>query len=131
MKKKFTVKAKRPNSVTASRTRNSTKSTTAKRSTSKSINACQIVQDINQYQPWSGAIDTYNNLLNFDCWDAFVDWLDGKYYDETAGEGVISETALNDLLWFEPACCYDAVGLYYNDETGEVSDEPFDNEEDE
>lgn len=137
MKRKFHVSPKSKRGVTASRHLGNPKkrsrmsdvrsSRTVRRK--NAVTACQIMQDINQYQPWSGAVDTYNNLLEFGCWDAFVDFLDTEYYDENAGEGVISETSLNDLLWFEPAFCYEAVGLYYDDNTGEVSDEPFDEDD--
>ena len=53
------------------------------------------------------------------------------FYDESRGEGVIGETELNDLLWFEPEHIYEYVGLYYNPDTDEVSDEPFDEDDDE
>lgn len=137
MKRNFRVSPKSKKSVSASRRIGNTKrenrvsGVRASRALGRqrTVTACQIMQDINQYQPWSGAVDTYNNLLEFGCWDAFVDFLDTEYYDENAGEGVISETLLNDLLWFEPAFCYEAVGLYYNDDTGEVSDEPFDEDD--
>lgn len=137
MKRTFHVSPKSKKSVSASRRIGNTKRenrvpgvrASHALGRQRTVTACQIVQDINQYQPWSGAVDTYNNLLEFGCWDAFVDFLDTEYYDENAGEGVISETSLNDLLWFEPAFCYEAVGLYYNDDTGEVSDEPFDEDD--
>lgn len=138
MKRKFHVSPKSKKSVSASRRIGNTKrenrvsGVRASRALGRqrTVTAAKVYTDgFGNYQPWSGAVDTYNNLLEFGCWDAFVDFLDTEYYDENAGEGVISETSLNDLLWFEPAFCYEAVGLYYNDDTGEVSDEPFDEDD--
>lgn len=97
----------------------------------KSIKAARLTIDFGQYKPWSGAVDTWDNLERFDKIDLLEQILDDTYYDETAGEAVLSETELNDLLWFEPETVYEWVGLYYNDSTGEVSDEPFDEDDDE
>lgn len=97
----------------------------------KSIKAARLTIDFGQYKPWSGAVDTWENLERFDKVDLLEQILDDTYYDENAGEAVLSETELNDLLWFEPETVYEWVGLYYDDNTGEVSDEPFDNDYDE
>ena len=99
----------------------------------KSITAAKLYSDgFTGYRPWSGAKDTWEMLESFDKLDALEAYLDDVYYNESFGEGVLSDTELNDLLWFEPEIVYEAVGLYYNPETDEVSDEPFgDMEEDE
>lgn len=96
----------------------------------KAVTAARLTIDFGQYKPWSGAVDTWDNLERFDKIDLLEQILDDTYYDENAGEAVLSETELNDLLWFEPETVYEWVGLYYNDSTGEVSDEPFDVDED-
>ena len=97
----------------------------------KKVTAAKVYSDgFSNYTPWSGAVDTWNNLEQYDKLDALEAFIDDAYYNSELGEGVINETELNDLLWFEPETVYEAVGLYYDDETGEVSDEPF-NEYDE
>lgn len=101
----------------------------SKRRTRKSVKAARVYRDgLGGYQPWSGAVDTWNKLEEFGKIDALEAAIDELYYDESAGEGVINETQLNDLLWFEPETVYEWVGLYYNENTGEVSDEPFEDE---
>ena len=103
-----------------------------KKAPKRSIKSTRVYRDgLGGYKPWSGAVDTWENLEKFDKIDLLEQILDDTYYDESAGEGVINETELNDLLWFEPETVYEWVGLYYDDETGEVSDEPFETEEEE
>lgn len=94
----------------------------------KAVTAAKLTVSFDEFKPWSGAIDVWNTLEEFGKLDLLEQTLDDIYYDETAGEAILSETELNDLLWFEPETVYEWVGLYYNDETGEVSDEPFDGE---
>ena len=94
------------------------------------VTAMRITKDFSEFQPWSGAVDTWNTLMDYDKLDLFEQILDTTFINNE-GEGIMDETELNDLLWFEPETVYEWVGLYYNDETGEVSDEPFDTEDDE
>ena len=102
----------------------------SKRNTRRPVKAARITTDFSNFKPWSGAVDTWNELEKWDKIDLLEQILDDTYYNEEAGEAVMSETELNDLLWFEPETVYEWVGLYYNDETGEVSDEPFDEDDD-
>lgn len=101
----------------------------SKRNTRRPVKAARITTDFSNFKPWSGAVDTWNELEKWDKIDLLEQILDDTYYNEEAGEAVLSETELNDLLWFEPETVYEWVGLYYNDETGEVSDEPFDDDD--
>ena len=94
----------------------------------RAVTAAKLTVSFDEFKPWSGAVDTWNNLMDFDKIDLLEQIIDDTYYNEQAGEAILSETELNDLLWFEPETVYEWVGLYYNDETGEVSDEPFDDE---
>ena len=94
----------------------------------KSITAARLTIDFGKFEPWSGAVDTWRTLEEYDKIDLLEQILDDTYYNEEVGEAILSETELNDLLWFDPETVYEWVGLYYNDETGEVSDEPFDDE---
>lgn len=94
------------------------------------IKAAKVYTDgFGSYTPWSGATQTWSILEQFDKLDELEAYIDEVYYNEEIGEGVINETELNDLLWFEPETVYEAVGLYYNEETDEVSDEPFEDED--
>lgn len=68
------------------------------------------------YEPWSGAIDTYNELQGRGLLNTFFNELEFCYPDG------INMTGLNDLLWFEPEFCYSLVGLKYNSENGEILD---------
>ena len=97
----------------------------------RSVKAASVIQNgLSGYTPWSGAKDTWDILKEFGKLDELESFIDDVYYDESRGEGVIGETELNDLLWFEPESVYEYVGLYYNPDTGEVSDEPFDDFDD-
>lgn len=68
------------------------------------------------YEPWQGAVDTYDNLQSRGLLDAFFDELELCY-----PEG-IDMAALNDLLWFNPEFCYKLVGLKYDSENDEILD---------
>lgn len=98
----------------------------------RKVMAAKVYRDgFTGYEPWSGAVDTWNNLEKYDKIDELERYIDEMYYNEELGEGVIDETGLNDLLWFEPEAVYEAVGLYYDSYHDRVSDEPFDDEDDE
>ena len=125
------VRAKGRKSVKASRKTNRRPvkaSKLRKGKNRKAVTAAKLTVSFDEFKPWSGAVDTWNNLMDFDKIDLLEQIIDDTYYNEEAGEAILSETELNDLLWFEPETVYEWVGLYYNDETGEVSDEPFDDE---
>ena len=96
----------------------------------KAVTAAKLTVSFDEFKPWSGAVDTWNNLMDFGKIDLLEQIIDDTYYNEEAGEAILSETELNDLLWFEPETVYEWVGLYYNGSTGEVSDEPFDEDGD-
>lgn len=98
----------------------------------KPVKAARVYRDgFGDYKPWSGAVDTWDALEKYDKIDALEQAIDEIFYDESAGTGIINETELNDLLWFEPGTVAEWVGLYYNDDTAEFSDEPFEEEEEE
>ena len=98
----------------------------------KPIKAAKLIRDaFDGYTPWEGARYTAEALDRYDRWDALAEYIDEAYYDEKVGEGVISITDLNDLLWFEPKFVANAVGLYYDEENDEWSDEPFDEDSEE
>jgi hypothetical protein len=74
---------------------------------------------IEGFSAWSGAIATWDAIQEYDKVNELETILDEIY-----PEGM-SETDLNDLLWFEPETVCEWVGLYYNegDITGEETEE--------
>ena len=63
------------------------------------------LSDLSEFEPWSGAVDTYNKIIEADKGEEFISELDGIYEDG------MTETQLNDLLWFESEWCFELVGL--------------------
>lgn len=58
------------------------------------------------FEPWSGAVNTYERLKR----EGKLDELDSLLPD-MFGKDDVEETELNDLLWFEPDTVYELVGL--------------------
>ena len=58
------------------------------------------------FEPWSGAVNTYERLER----EGKLDELDSLLPDMFSKDD-IEETELNDLLWFEPDTVYELVGL--------------------
>lgn len=61
--------------------------------------------DFDSFQPWSGAVDTYNRIQEEGKGAAFETILDELYPDG------MTETELNDLLWFEPETIFEWLGI--------------------
>lgn len=61
---------------------------------------------IYDFEPWSGAVNTYRRLER----EGKLDELDSLLPDMFSNDDV-EETELNDLLWFEPDTVYELVGL--------------------
>lgn len=61
---------------------------------------------IYDFEPWSGAVNTYERLER----EGKLDELDSLLPDMFSKDDV-EETELNDLLWFEPNTVYELVGL--------------------
>jgi hypothetical protein len=58
------------------------------------------------FEPWSGAVNTYERLKREDKLDELDSLLPDMF-----GKDAVEETELNDLLWFEPDTVYELVGL--------------------
>ena len=54
-----------------------------------------FTEDFNDYEPWSGAVNTFNTIEEHDKLDDLEFLIDVLYPDG------ISFTELNDLLWFD------------------------------
>lgn len=73
--------------------------------------------DIYDFEPWSGAVDTYERIEREGKLDELDDVLDEIYPDG------IDETELNDLLWFEPETVYEWLGMRTESEIREEIEE--------
>ena len=74
------------------------------------------------YKPWSGAVDTWDRIVDEDKVDALEQYLDECYPDG------IDETELNDLLWFEPEYIFEILGISDEEDEEEEDDEEGDDE---
>ena len=65
----------------------------------------KLIMDFIHYQPWAGAIDTYALI---DC-NNKLDELD-ELITQCYPEG-LTETELNDILWFDSEWVLDSLGI--------------------
>lgn len=61
------------------------------------------------FQAWSGAIDTKNTIIDHDKQTDFEYLIDELYPDG------LSETQLNDILWFESEWIFEQLGIEINE----------------
>lgn len=57
------------------------------------------------FEPWAGAVDTYDRICNEGKEDEFESLIDELYPNG------IDETTLNDLLWFDDEWIFDALDI--------------------
>lgn len=91
-----------------------------------------VVKTINEYgnndfynlfeNSWSGARDTLEDIIKAEKEEEFMQLLD-EYF---GCEDELTDTELNDFIWFERDTIYENLGL---DENGEVITEEDDDEE--
>ena len=60
---------------------------------------------LKNFKAWSGAKDTLNKLIELDKCDELEFILDDLYPDG------LTETELNDLLWFDDEWIYETLGI--------------------
>lgn len=82
-------------------------------------------EGIDNYEPWSGAVDRWNEIVEA----GKVDELENMLEDEFP-EGM-SETELNDFIWFEEDTWRDWLGMSEEEEEEEEEEEDLDEDEDE
>jgi len=63
---------------------------------------------------WSGALDTLQDIENADLEEELMEHLEEVFADTTP-----TETELNDYLWHDRECVYEALGLNENGEKEE------------
>ena len=68
------------------------------------------ITDLGQYTPGGQAVDTWKKIVKADRGEQFITELEALYPDG------IDDTALNDLLRFEPEFCLSLVGLADDDD---------------
>lgn len=69
----------------------------------------KIYVTLDDYRPWSGAVETFNIIKDNDKLDDF-EFLIEECYPEG-----ISQTSLNDILWFDGDWILEQLGLNDNE----------------
>lgn len=89
-----------------------------------------VVKTINEYDTndfynlfensWSGARDTLEDIIKAEKEEEFMQYLDEVFCDSDE----ITDTELNDFIWYDRDTIYESLGL---DENGEIpkDDEDF------
>ena len=70
----------------------------------------KLISSLDEYTPWSGAVETWDKIVEEDK----VDALDGLL-EEMYPEG-LTVTQLNDILWFESDFIFDNLGIDHDEE---------------
>ena len=68
---------------------------------------------LESFEAWSGAVDTLDRVREAGKCDELESLLEDLYPDG------MSETELNDLLWFEPETVYEWLGIEEEEEEEE------------
>ena len=72
----------------------------------KTYNETKLVD----FQAWSGAVDTKNTIIDHDKQTDFEYLIEELYPDG------LSETQLNDLLWFDAEWVFEQLGIEINEQ---------------
>ena len=81
--------------------------------------------DLASFNAWSGAVDTKNRIIEEGKEKEFENLMEECY-----PEGM-TETQMNDLLWFEDDWIFEQLGISDEDENEDEEDEEDEDEEDE
>ena len=65
-----------------------------------------VEEDFSDFEPWSGAVSTWQRIIN----EGKADEAE-RYLKEIEPEDGWTETAINDLLWFDSDSVYKALGM--------------------
>ena len=84
-----------------------------------------LIMDIGDYRPWSGAVDTWDKIVDNDA----VEDLE-MFLEELYPEG-LTVTQLNDILWFEDEWVLESLGLSEEEDEDEDDMEESLSEEEE
>lgn len=64
---------------------------------------------LDDYEPWSGAVETFNTIKDNNMLDDFELLIEDCYPDG------ITQTQLNDILWFDSEWVLEQLGLNDNE----------------
>ena len=83
----------------------------------------EIKKEINDFYAladmvWSGAVDTIADIQNANKEDEFMNFLEAVFCEE-----VLTDTEVNDFIWFERDYIYENIGLTENGELPEEESE--------
>ena len=73
--------------------------------------------DINNFEAWSGAVDTKNRIIEEGKAEAFNSLVDDIFPDGC------TETEMNDFLWFDDEQIFDMLGIVEEEEEEETEEE--------
>lgn len=79
------------------------------------------ITSLYDFEPWSGAVETYNKLIEAGKAEEFIEQLDLVFTGQD-----VSYTDINDVLRFGPETCYELVGLDKNGNKKEEEEEEDD-----
>ena len=65
----------------------------------------KIYVGIEDYEPWSGAVETWDKIQDANLEDDFESLIEEMYPDG------LTMTHLNDILWFEPEGVLESLGI--------------------
>lgn len=71
---------------------------------------------IRDFEPWSGAVDTYDKIVANGKEDEFDSLIEEFYPDG------VDETQLNDILWFDDEWVLESLGIYEDEDEEEEED---------
>jgi hypothetical protein len=66
--------------------------------------------NLENFEPWSGAVETFDRIYNEGKINELENLLDEMYIDG------IEEVQLNDLLWFESEWLFEVLGIEEEEE---------------
>lgn len=75
------------------------------------------------FDAWSGAVDTKKTIIGKDKIEEFNSLIEDLYPDG------LSETQLNDILWFDSEWCFEMLGISEDEDTDEEDEEETEDEE--
>lgn len=68
-------------------------------------NKFKLSYDIRDFEPWSGAVQPFQNIVDAGKLDEFYEWVEQQY---ASG---LDEQTLNDLLWYKTNTIYRNIGM--------------------
>lgn len=70
----------------------------------------KIINDLSEYRPWGGAVDTYQRIKDLDLVDE-LDMLMSELYPEG-----LDLMKFNDILWFDSEWVFETLGIESEEE---------------